>query len=143
MTVTDQLESLLQTLETLGVAGQWHQLKIVAQSGVGHIKAPDPSNSWDAQRFEIKLFEVYAEGDSQHEALRAWTKAAHAMLTKLRSRQHDIDAAITLIDSPKPLPSDMMRELCLTLTSHPHLVPVKYQRLAEVILQRLPVSAAA
>lgn len=78
-------DPVARTLSDLGAMSmslddQIHHVMTRACETGGMVKLPQPGNSWDSQRLEISLHNVWADGASWAEAIRNWQRAARVQV---------------------------------------------------------------
>lgn len=139
----DDIRGALLTMETLTLGQQldFMRLQTIAEGGI--FKVPDLDNTWDTHRGEIRLYGVFAEGDTMVAALRNWKKAAKPVADYAAQVEAKIAAAVDLLRKPRPMETDELVSACDTVLQNPHRTPKDIQLLACQLLQSMKTSAAA
>lgn len=80
----DDITRAIDTLKRLDATERADFMIGAALESGGHYHTPEPQNTWDSQRVEIKAHGIFAEGESDAEAIRNWQRAAEATLRERR-----------------------------------------------------------
>lgn len=84
MCTHDDLNQTLENLEILGTAARRELLTHAALQTGGYVKIPELENTWDTGKFEVKVHNLFAEGDDITEVIRNWMKIARSHALALR-----------------------------------------------------------
>lgn len=136
----DEIERVLQTLETLDDEGRHDLMVMVAQETGGYFKPAEPGNSWDSQAVEIRALGVYAQGGTPREAIRNWSRAAAADSRAERELRARVREASDLLRWPGPVERDRVEWACRTILENAHAAEPETFRIAQHVARAIEVA---
>ena len=129
MCIHSPIQHILARLTEQTTSERIDTMSNAAQETSGYYNVPRIGDTWSSHLVEISISGIYAEGESQEEAIRNWMCVA----------QNQIDAqnASALLHSQDRIHADDMKAACKTILNHRGPAPHPDHRMAEQLLDVL------